>query len=244
MSSSRAPTRPVTVVASAVAGLLLVALVVVVLADGDEETTTPTDVTTTSVGRATTTAVVAQMSLVTDDADGPLFTFAGVDVAAEELRSITHDSEVPEEYETLIDEEFAAAQREAGLALERLERQVQHLANRLGPAAERSEAEAPVAVVARPTDDGGSLDAPVLIVNTADAERVIARLDLRILDADGAAITERVRFLAELAVVIPPRTAWFNVLSFSPEQVVAEEADLARYTWEAEVVWEATAADG
>lgn len=220
-----------SVLALATAAILFVAL------DGDDEPPRPS--TTTAPTTTTTTVVIErQVSLVADDESGPLFDVAGVEVTASDLLGVGSDSAIPQDYPVVIDPDFVDAQQEADLSLARLRGQVQFLANRLGPAIEEARVEPALVVVARPRLADGDLDAAVLVVNVADTARRLAFFDLRILDADGSPVTERVRFLeATGGVELPPMTAYFNLVAFSEAQLSASEPDVSRYSWDADIRW-------
>lgn len=235
----RGAVRPavIVVVVSSVLALVTTLVLFVALDSDDDEPTRPS--TTTAAPTTTTTAVIErQVSLVADDASGPLFEAAGVEISASDLAGVGPDSAVPERYPVVIDPDFVAAQEEADLSLARLRHQVQFLANRLGPAIGEAGLEPALVVVARPRLDDGALDAAVLVVNVADTPRHLDFFDLRILDATDSPVTERVRFLeATGGVELPPTTAYFNLVAFSEPQVSAADPDLSAYSWDADLRW-------
>lgn len=236
--SARGAVRPavIVVVVSSVLALATTLVLFTALDDGDEPT--PPSTTTAPTTTTTTTVVERQVSLVADDESGPLFEVAGVEIAVSDLAEVAPGSAIPERYPVVIDPDFVAAQEEADLSLARLRHQVQFLANRLGPAITDTGLEPALVVVARPRLDDGALDAAVLVVNVADTPRHLDFFDLRIVDAAGAPVTERVRFLETTGgVELPPTTAYFNLVAFSEPQVSAPEADFTTYSWEADIRW-------
>lgn len=229
---------PVIVVVVVTVVLALAAAVVVVATLGDDDPPTPATTTSAAPTTSTTVLLERQVSLVEDDEAGRLFAVAGVEVTAEALRAVTAGDSVAERYPVLIDPTFVAAQEEADLSLTRLRRQVRFLANRLGPAIEEAGLEPALAVVSRPRFDRGTVDAAVLVVNTLDTSRHLEFVDLRLLDAEGAPATERVRFLADAGgVEVPAGTAYFNLVAFSEAQVLDPDADFTEYGWEGDVRW-------
>lgn len=230
--------RPAVIVVVTVAVLALsTALVLFVAPGSDDEPARPS----TTTGAPTTTSTVAverQVSLVADGESGTLFEAAGVEITAAQLRDVGPDSPIPEEFPVAIDPDFVAAQEGADPSLARLRQQVQFVANRLGPAISETGLDPALVVVARPRLDGGTLNAAVLVVNAPETARRLDFFDLRIVDASGSPITERVRFLESTGgVELPATTAYFNLVAFSEAQVTAADADLTTYSWEADIRW-------
>lgn len=239
----RGAVRPAVIVVVVSSVLALATTLVLLMALDDDEPTRPS--TTTAAPTTTTTTVIErQVSLVADDESGLLFEAAGVEVSASDLAAVGPDSAVPERYPVVIDPDFVAAQDEADLSLARLRHQVQFLANRLGPAIAEDDLEPALVVVARPRLDDGTLDAAVLVVNVADVARHLDFFDLRIVDAAGSPVSERVRFLETTGgIELPAMTAYFNLVAFSEPQVSDPDADLTTYSWEADIRWTEAAAD-
>lgn len=231
--------RPAAIVSVVATALVAATALVLFVALDDDETSAPTTTTTEPTPTTSTTVVVErQVTLVDEDESGLLFDVAGVRVTADDLLEITADEPVPEEYPVVIDPTFADAQADADLSLERLRHQVRFLANALGPAVTDAALEPSLVVVARPRFDDRTLHAAVLVVNTEPTPRRLTFIDLRILGSNGSPVTERVRFLgATGGFEVPPTTAYFNLVAFSDEQVVDPDADLAEYSWSADVRW-------
>ncbi|HVM40693.1 MAG TPA: hypothetical protein VM618_07955 [Acidimicrobiia bacterium] len=230
--------------AVAAASLLLGGVVVWAV---DEEAAAPTTTTTPPSTRGTVAPPREEASLVTPDQQGTLYVWHGEEVTGEEL--LTLDSDVARDAPLLVDPEFVAAHRAAGVDLDLLLAQRRHLIDRLLPVALQRQDAPPgpdtleVAVVAPPTRNDGTLDVPVMVFNAAAAPRRIAALDLRILGADGAPATERVRFFEDRDVVVPARSGYFNAVTFVGDQVLRPGAVRRAWSFEASVSWMAAPED-
>lgn len=228
--------------AATAAALSLVVGGTVVWATGSEVSPTTTSTAVTPTTDAVTGPVREEASLVAPERSGVLFRWNGVEVTAEELLALDA-ADVPADVPLLVDSGFVAAHRESDVDLGRLQAQLRHLAQRLLPVALGGDVDPDgpgtfeVAVVAPPTQDGEAIDVPVMVFNTADLDRRIAALDLRILGVDGAPATERVRFFEDRTVVVPAHSAYFNALTFVGDQVTRPRAVRRSWSFEATVSW-------
>lgn len=217
-----------------VAALGLGVFAVVVDGEGDEPAPTTLPPTTTRVAAPSTTVEV-QLSLVTDAPGEVLFTWDGMEFTRDELAGVTERTGVPADHPVQLDAGFVDDQREAGVGYARLERQLQLVANRIGPLAGQ-EGRPEVAVVSPPVFGERGLATAVLVFNTAAEERPLSRVDLRLLGPDGAPLTEMARFFEGTGIVVPGGTAYFNVIAFAPDQVLDQEPPES-FSFESTVEW-------
>lgn len=217
-----------------VAALGLAVFAVVVDGDGEEPGPTTLPPTTTRVAAPSTTVDV-QLSLVTDAPGEVLFTWDGMEFTREEIAGITEQTDVPADHPVQLDAAFVDDQEDAGVGVARLERQLQVVANRIGPLAGQ-EGRPEVAVVSPPVFGERGLATAVMVFNTSAEERPLSRLDLRLLGPDGAPLTETARFFEGRGIAVPGGTAYFHVVAFAPEQVLERETPES-FSFEATAEW-------
>lgn len=169
----------------------------------------------------TSTTPRREIALVDPAGGGPPLSLGPVEVDPARVAAITAVHQVPIEHPVVLDSEFVAAQNAAGVDLARLRRQLQYLANRFGPAAADPSVSDAVALTPSASEDG-AVRVPVLVYNADPVERTLAHLDLELVTPSGASVTETARFFEDRDLAVAPGSWYFNVLAFSPDQVVAD----------------------